>query len=199
MTNIKFFRQLFGIAFLIIAFVLTSLDLKAQDDNYEYDDEDDYEMIYEKNVFVGLGHTFSDQGLSLGVGFRFWNFGFNMGFTGFASEMPKYAFSSTGIQTGAKLGDKSYPAVAVTGDFVYYYDFSGEYSQWTAFASIGYYSQIDSVLTEYEEVNVRKGFEQSTGMTFGLGAQYLLTEKYVIGLGYQSKVGIMATFGIRWE
>lgn len=189
--------------YLLIFFVLFTLNVAAQDDEKIDDDQTNW-----KYIFIDIGY--GSRGPGGALGFRYWNIGASVGATGFASDIPKTAniYPGDNINIG-DLPTKKYPSNIVFGDFIAFYDINLDY---TIFAGIGFYSAIDTILA-YREVQgittyYKKAAETSSGITYNLGIQtslYFLNEdnylldQIVAGLGYHSKLGLFLRISYRWE
>jgi len=189
--------------FVFIIIIFINFQLYSQVDN-----DDDFEKIDWKYLFLDLGYGTNGPGGALG--FRYWNLGASIGVTGFASDIPQTTviYPGDNINIG-DLPTKKYPSNVVYGDLIAFYDINLDY---TIFAGIGFYSAIDSVLAyrEIQGINAyyKKGAETHSGITFSIGAQtslYFLDEEnpaldqLVAGVGYHTKLGIFLRLAYRWE
>lgn len=163
------------------------------DDEYYYDDydESDEPLPDDPMKYLHFDLGYGPANISYGLGFRYWHLGLTIGLTGVASDIPNYSLQP------APSSDRTerFPTIVVCGDFHFYYDFTPKI---TGFATLGYYSQSDTILAKSGDYWYRYEAESSAGLTFGLGAQYALDRQIMVGLAYQNKRGIYAQIGYRW-
>jgi opacity protein-like surface antigen len=192
--------------FVVITGGLLSVgNLSAQDDYDDeyYDDEYEYEddYYYEDEgpaplpdgpmKYLHLDVGYGPANISYGLGFRYWQFGATIGLTGVATDIPNYS-----RQTAPSAEEtEKFPTIVVCFDLHYYYEINPEI---TAFATIGYYSQSDTILAKSDGYWYRYDAESTSGLTFGIGGQYALNRQIMVGLAYQNKRGIYAQIGYRW-
>lgn len=146
---------------------------------------------------------FGPAGLSLAAGFRYWFAGFTLGISGISKSIPNYALYDPSVPINPNLplpngfDEKSYPALIVTGDFTYYHQIV---KQLTAFGSLGFYSQQDTVLAWDYTNNYYYYYKHisKAGICFGIGGEYLYSENLNIGLGYHTKRGLFARITYFW-
>jgi opacity protein-like surface antigen len=155
-----------------------------------------------KAIHADLGF-FGPAGLSGALGFRYWFASFTLGLSGLMKDIPNY--STYGYDLGiypqsplpANYDAKSYPALIVTGDFSFYYEVVKKV---TGFGSIGFYSQQDTVLAWdfTDDVYYFWKNKKSSGVCFGLGAEFDYNESMKVGLGYHTKRGLFARLTYFW-
>ncbi len=197
------------ILLLITAFsFLFAVNLSAQEDDYYDDDEYYYEDEYyeegtEKALIFDAGFG-GAGGMSLGLGFRYSYASLMIGFAGFANDMPNYAVRppqgiiiSPNQPLPGGYERESFTGLLVTADLAYHYQLNQEIS---AFGMIGYYSQQDSILARETSTGdyYRYAVENTSGIAFGLGGDYGVSEWITLGLGYHTKRGVFARFSYRW-
>lgn len=163
------------------------------------------EGIY-KSIFLEGGY--GEAGASAAIGFRYWQLGLAVGVSGFASDIPNYAFSygtgqviSPNQPLPSGFWEEKHEALIVAADLSYYYD---NFAPWTAFVSVGGFSQQDTVLAVHRPQSSSKDerffyrVENSSGVCFGGGVLYDINEMSSIGLGYHTKRGVFARFDYFW-
>lgn len=194
--------------FLILMAALSlsiSTNAIAQD-GYEEEYENELEETEPTGKLMGvnadLGY-FGPAGLSLGAGFRYWFAGFTLGISGLMNDIPNYSTYGydEGIYANSPLppnyDGKSYPALIVTGDFSFHYEVIKKV---TAFGSIGFYSQQDTVLAWdfTDDVYYYWKYTKKSGVCFGLGADFDYSDILKVGLGYHTKRGLFARITYFW-
>jgi len=156
----------------------------------------------EKSIFGDVGY-FGPGGLSLGVGVRYWFASLELGLSGFAKSVPNYSMNSydVGITPtqplpGGYVEDK-YTKIIVTGDLGFYVDILDPF---IIFASVGFYSQQDTILAKEIQTGYHYFYKyyNSSGVAFGIGANYVLNDVFEIGLGYHTKRGVFARVTYYW-
>ena len=191
MKNIK---PILTFSFTLLLFVI-SLNLYSQERTNESKSSTE-EFNPQKNVMFNLGY--GTRGPSGSLGFRYWLFGFQIDATGFSSKIPS---SVNYLKPTGDVKVEKYGSIAVSGDILIYHDFTEE---WSGFASIGFYSQIDSLFDReissgalYTHQPVT---EVTNGICFGFGAQYYFKtiNNLEIGLGYHTKNGVFVQVGYWW-
>lgn len=132
-------------------------------------------------------------------GFRWWYFGISFGVSGFNKSLPPFR-SDTLLMPGQIATTEDHPKLILHGEASFYYDVNPYLS---LFASIGYYSENDSVLARpydyHDPYLYRYGTRTFGGLCFGLGGHYFLESQIGIGLGYQTKNGFYVQLGYFWE
>lgn len=191
---------------IAFAFLATQLPqyVKAQ-----YDDENAIEnnpapvlFAKEKSIFGDIGY-FGPGGLSVGVGVRYWFASLELGLSGFTKSVPNYSMYSydVGISPSQPLPmgfeEDKYTKILVTGDLGFYVDILDPF---ILFASIGFYSQQDTILAKDVQEGYRYYYKyyNSSGVAFGIGANYVLDDQFEIGLGYHTKRGVFARVTYYW-
>lgn len=141
--------------------------------------------------------------LSAAVGYRWWMFSASLGIAGFANDLPNYARTSpTGVIISPNQPLPSgyeadrYTSIDVFGDLGFHYDFY----PFSAFAMLGFYNAQDSILAKNIETGSRFRYatETKSGMSFGLGGEYIYSDNITIGAGYHTRRGIFARFTYTW-
>lgn len=197
------------ITFSTIFLLFSSSYLLSQeaDNNSEITQE---QTSHIKNIFFDLGY--GGRGVSFGLGFRWWNFSAGLGLAGILSYVPKYRYPGIGepnpmFGNSTSFSDaEKFPSTTVSFDFSYYYDIS----DFSIFATLGYYVQSDSVFKKYlgsqSEPDKNNyignyysvGSANETGLAWGLGLQYFITENINTALAYHNKKGIYLQIGYFW-
>lgn len=174
---------------------------EENDDDYEYVDDYEREGPY-KGIFFELGS--GAAGLSTAVGFRYSFASLALGLSGFANSIPNYSqIPPTGIyfnpnsELPSGYVSEKHTGLIVTGEAGFYLDY---FDPITVFGTIGYYSQQDSVLAKQEVTGARYSYkvENTAGITFGLGANYSLSQWVCLGLGFNNKRGVYGQFMYTW-
>lgn len=172
----------------------------SQVDDESNEVEDEYSDIPKGLIGeIGLGWN----GLALAGGLRYWIFGVSMGLNGVANGMPNYAQYIPNLNLSyndplpSGYTEEKYVGVIVTGDFITYL---GDVGNFELNASVGYYSQADSILARNIQTGDRVKWktEVHSGITFGLGLEYPFKEIYSIGLLAHTKRGIGIRFTYIW-
>ena len=179
MKIFKTFVVVLGIIFLANSLNLSAIDFKNK----------------EKAAFgdVGIG----GPGLSLGAGFRYWFLGLNVSLGGFLNDIPGYNYQ---IPAGLKINRNEplpagFRADSYTSTFVSV-DLNGYYEQFLPFilvASVGYYSQTDTVTAFQVETGNRYFYRAETlsGIAFGIGAEYQINDIISAGALFHTRRGIL--------
>jgi hypothetical protein len=133
------------------------------------------------------------------AGFRWWYFGISFGLSGFNKSLP--AFRSDSILQPRYIDHtEDFIKLIMHGEASFYYDVNPYLS---LFASIGFYSQNDSVLArsiDYQDPYLYRHTDKTEGgLCFGLGGHYFLENQIGIGIGYQTKNGFYIQLGYYWE
>ena len=193
-----------SIPIILLLFILSQLILRAENKTQKDSDE-----IYEgpKVLMFNLGYGSLD--LSAGAGFRYSipslpiGVGLSICLSGFNTTMPGYIYADPGHPMPTKGIEKTtFPRIMLGADAVIYYDLSEKIS---LFGTLGFYMQSDSILykenssgTYYRSSDTRAQFVTNSGMSYGLGIQYFITDAIEVGLAYQSKMGIYGQIGYAW-
>jgi hypothetical protein len=193
----KLFNYLFAFILLVIPF---NSQIKSED--WEDSEETSEEQSgIKKGVYFDLGYS-GPAGLSAALGFRYWFASVNIGLAGFANKVPNYAYDYIAIKPGQPLPpnytEERYPAVIVTGDLSFHYEVTDKI---TAFASIGYFSQQDTILAYDYKNDLRYYYQYYTtaGACFGVGGEYSVQDDMNLGIGYHTKRGIFARITYIWQ
>lgn len=183
--------------YLILFFIFLAVPLSAQDDEEYYDDDeyyDEYEDIeyFPTNAVLLMAGYGDEGGLMLGLGWRWTNFSAQLCLSGFTNDMP----IPSPIKQGTLSSDTAfYTDLIMSFDLGYHYNFG----QYTAFATLGYYSQSDSAFTQ--TLDGREFFRErgrtESGLAFGLGLNYAFNEGFGLGLAYHNQHGIYLQAAIR--
>lgn len=144
-------------------------------------------------------------GVSAGLGYRYSFLGLSVGVAGLTNDVPAYSLIPPNSQTifspnsplPAGYESKKYYGLIVTGDLTGYYDLNEEF---TLFGSVGIYAQQDSVLAVETKSDLKYFYkvENSTGLCFGLGGSYAVSEWINLGLAYHTKRGLFAQIAYYW-
>lgn len=195
----KFFLTLF-FAFSLALNLAIAQGSYTEEQDTEYEEQAPVGLM--KGLHADLGY-FGPAGLSAGIGFRYWFASFTLGFSGLMKDIPNY--STYGYDLGiypnsplpSNFYEKSYAAFIVTGDFSFYYQLLPKV---TGFGTVGFFSQQDSVLAkEYDDdVYYFWKVKKSSGLCFGLGAEFDYEENLKVGLGYHTKRGLFARLTYFW-
>jgi hypothetical protein len=166
----------------------------------------DYDNVTLKGLMFDFGG--GTDGLSMGIGFRYWFASLSLGVVGFANKIPKYSnIPPIGVNLNPSqplpngFVEEKHTGIIVTFDGAIHY----EMFPWNFFGSIGYYTQQDSVLAKQVsntgQMLGRYSYkvENSQGIAFGAGANYYLTDNIGIGLGLHTKRGVYAQLVYVWE
>jgi outer membrane protein assembly factor BamA len=197
-------KYLFYAAALLIVLNIFSSSLQAQDtDENNGGSEEEVVGGISKAVFFDLGFG-GPAGLSGGLGFRYSYFSFTLGLSGFANKVPAYQINNygTGINASQPLpvgySQESYSALIVTGDFGFNYEIVPKI---TAFASIGYYSQQDTILAHDYKQDLRYYYKYytSSGLCYSIGGEYAITDDINVGIGYHTKRGVFGRIAYTWK
>jgi hypothetical protein len=184
---------------MLLSLLFVSL-LNAQNEIIEdeeiYDDDASFKMAFAE---IGYG----TREMTLGIGFR-WNYlGLDMNLGGFIDNTPNYIYPSREFPYPKQSKEFIYPRTTLTINANYYYDIS----DFSIFASVGYYNQTDTALVRsLDEGNTfgiyfaKRGDPaiDASGVCFGLGVEYFIDEKFATGIGYHTKKGAFLQFGYYW-
>lgn len=193
----KLMYRLFVI-FVLVALLLTG-SLSQVNSQYYYDDEEEEELTLtnrEETIMMIFGEmSFGTLGLGLTAGFRYSFVSLSIGFSGFAQSIPNSLHPSI-EQPFPKKGnykEEEYPYVCVYGDAGFYYDI-GKFS---IFATVGYFSQSDTILAREYDTNYLYKYRVKTesGVCFGGGVEYLFSPNFLFGVGYHTKKGLFLQLG----
>lgn len=145
---------------------------------------------------IGIG----EPGFSLGVGYRYWFFGVQISYAGLFNSIPPYAYTAP---ADAKINPYSplpmgfredrYTASLLTIDLNGYFE---AFLPFIVVGSIGYYTQADTVTAFQTATNNRYfyKYESSSGLCFGIGAEYQINDLISAGLLYHTKRGVLGRF-----
>jgi opacity protein-like surface antigen len=180
--------------------LLTTTFSEVNSQSDYYDEEEEYEELTltnrEKTIMMIFGElSYGTLGLGVTAGFRYSFVSLSLGFSGFAQSIPNSIHPSI-YQPFPKKGnyqEESYPFVCVYGDAGFYYDI-GKFS---IFATIGYFSQSDTILAREFDTNYLYKYKVKTesGICFGVGAEYLFNPNFIFGVGYHTKKGVFLQLG----
>lgn len=194
---------LFVIAFAFIAIQLPQ-NLKAQYNDANAIENNPAPVLFakEKSIFGDIGY-FGPGGLSVGVGVRYWFASLELGLSGFTKSVPNYSMNSydVGISPSQPLPsgyeEDKYTKILVTGDLGFYVDILDPF---ILFASVGFYSQQDTILAKEIQTGYHYYYKyyNSSGVAFGVGANYVWDDQFEIGLGYHTKRGVFARITYYW-
>lgn len=161
---------------------------------------------YLKGILLDAGA--GKDGFGIAFGFRYWFASLSIGVVGLANKIPNYSnIPPVGVNISPNQPlpngyyEDRYTGIIVTFDGSLHY----EYYPWNFFASVGYYTQQDSILAKHVSSDgrilgrYRYRVENSQGIAFGGGANYYLTDNLGIGLGLHTKRGIYAQLVYVWE
>ncbi len=142
---------------------------------------------------IGIGAP----GLSIGGGFRYWFASLSIGYAGIFNSIPNYSHQ---LPIGVKIRPNeplptgyradSYTASMINIDFNLYYE---QFLPFILTASIGYYSQADTVIA-YNADSKSSYFyrtETSSGVCLGLGVEYQINDLISAGVIFHSKRGLL--------
>lgn len=184
---------------ILVTFLITTSLNEVNSQSY-YDDEDEYEELTltnrENTLMMIFGElSYGTLGLGVTAGFRYSFVSLSIGFSGFAQSIPNSIHPSI-YQPFPKSGnyqEEEYPYVCVYGDAGFYYDI-GKFS---LFATVGYFSQSDTILAREFDTNYLYKYKVKTesGICFGGGVEYLFNPNFIFGLGYHTKKGIFLQLG----
>jgi len=190
--------------FLLLASILTPSQIFAQSENQSSEEYYPAPVLFakEKSIFGDIGY-FGPGGLSLGVGARYWFASLELGLSGFAKSVPNYSMNSYDVKITpsqplpAGYVEDKYTKILVTADLGFYVDILDPF---IIFASVGFYSQQDTILAKEFNSDVRYYYKyyNSSGVAFGVGANYVLNDVFEIGLGYHTKRGVFARVTYYW-
>lgn len=185
--------------FVLMTLLLTTTFSEVSSQSY-YDEEEEYEELTltnrEKTIMMIFGElSYGTLGLGVTAGFRYSFVSLSLGFSGFAQSIPNSIHPSI-YQPFPKKGnyqEEEYPYVCVYGDAGFYYDI-GKFS---IFATIGYFSQSDTILAREFDTNYLYKYKVKTesGICFGGGAEYLFNPNFLFGVGYHTKKGVFLQLG----
>lgn len=184
---------------ILVTFLITTSLNEVNSQSY-YDDEDEYEELTltnrENTLMMIFGElSYGTLGLGVTAGFRYSFVSLSIGFSGFAQSIPNSIHPSI-YQPFPKSGnyqEEEYPYVCVYGDAGFYYDI-GKFS---LFATVGYFSQSDTILAREFDTNYLYKYKVKTesGICIGGGVEYLFNPNFIFGLGYHTKKGIFLQLG----
>ncbi len=142
---------------------------------------------------VGIG----SPGISVGAGYRYWFLGLNVSLGGFLNSVPGYSLQ---IPTGSKINRNEPLPNGFREDryttTLMCIDLNGYYEQFLPFiitASLGYFSQTDT-LTAFQIATSNRYFyrhESTSGLSFGIGAEYQINDIISAGAMFHSKRGLL--------
>jgi|GEM_PF-3575289 len=199
--------------FMIILTLLFTFPIFSQESENREDENPMETPASLKNVFFDLGY--GARGVSFGAGVRWWNVSAGIGLAGILTSLPKYSFYDQRTGEVNPMDPKynyafnveKFPSTTVSIDFSYYYD----YNDFSFFVTLGYFVQSDSVLKKFtglpndQSKNVfignyyPYGSQNSTGLSWGFGSQYILSESINVALAFHNKKGIFAQIGYYWH
>ncbi|HRP02269.1 MAG TPA: hypothetical protein PLE30_06430 [Candidatus Kapabacteria bacterium] len=142
---------------------------------------------------VGIG----SPGLSIGAGYRYWFLGLNVSLGGFLNSIPGYNHS---IPNGIKINrneplpngfrEDKYTSTLMCIDVNGYYE---QFLPVILTASIGYYSQTDTVTAFQLSTGNRYLYkaETNSGLSFGIGAEYQINDIISAGAMFHTRRGIL--------
>lgn len=154
-----------------------------------------------KGLMFDLGY--GGSGLSAAIGYRWWYFSGSLGLAGFANDLPSYAkYPPTGVVLSANqplpsgYEEDRYTSIDVFGDVGLHYDFY----PYSAFVQIGFYNAQDSILAKNIESGSKYRYkvENSAGISWGLGLEYIFTKSITVGAGYHTRRGGFARLTYTW-
>ncbi len=187
--------QIFLLSFLLFISVLN-----AQDEYGEYSPVCGPGVIYAETKVLFAEAGYGPRDLTLGIGFR-WDFiGLDINLGGFMDNTPNYMYATKQYPYPKEFNEYTYARTTLTINASYYYD----YEEYSFFASVGYFNQVDTALVRSLDAGGTRGVFfprrgnpaiKTSGICFGLGANYFIDEKYVAGLGYHTKKGVFLQFG----
>ncbi|MEN6295256.1 MAG: hypothetical protein ABFD61_03895 [Chloroherpetonaceae bacterium] len=196
-----------SIAIAILLSIVQIPQLVFADDQFDDENVTDASTVpvffaKEKSVFGDIGY-FGPGGLSLGVGVRYWFASLELGLSGFAKSIPNYSMYSSEVQIYPTqplpngYEEDKYSKIIVTGDLAFYLD---RLDPFIIFASVGFYSQQDSILAKNIQTGDRYYYKyyNTSGASFGLGVNYVYSDQFQIGLGYHTKRGVFARVTYYW-
>ncbi len=190
-----YFKYFSVVFFLLILSTAMMNVMHAQDEEY-YDDDEYYEdeefvedefELFDNALLFQL--SYGIPGFGVGAGYRYTNFSAQFGLSGFANNIPNYNPITLNEADIAPDSKKSYTTLVLSIDFGYHYNFN----KLTAFGTVGYYSQTDTVLAkkEGEDQWYRTRFPETTpGIAFSLGGNYAVSEQLALGLAYHTQHGV---------
>lgn len=197
-------KKTFVLAIMLLLFA--GLSAIAQED-YEYDETVPADDVPIKSIMLDLGHTLNGSGLCFGGGFKYWNVGVTFGLAGLAPDRPNYDRHS--VQPEQITEKKNFKALMINIDAHYYFNLE-MFEPLTVFASVGYYSQSDSTIARtisdenrgvydlWYLVAGTEGHNSESGICFGAGVQYPVSDNIALGIALHSRKGIYAQFEYYW-
>jgi opacity protein-like surface antigen len=194
----------FLIAFLILGLSLNSLS--AQEEEFDYSKEEAAAAESEndvpiKSIMLDLGHTLDGSGICFGFGVKYWNFGASIGIAGLSPDRPNYDRRTIDITEAQET--KNFQSLMINFDAHYYMNFE-IFDPLTVFVSVGYYSQSDSTIGRKQGEDTwsliagPQGFNSVSGLSFGAGVQYPMTDNIALGIALHTRKGIYAQFEYYW-
>lgn len=197
----RFFALVF--TFLIMASVLPS---QEPSEFWEEDEEESSYYYDESKTLKGFAFDlgYGLDGGSLAFGFRYGVLSAHMGFAGLLQFMPTYSFTpppgvrlnpNEPLPTG--YSESEYTGTSVFGDIGYHLAYL---ETLTFFANVGFYSQQDTVLARSPEgTYYRYATRSSDGITFGAGAEFVMSRWVRLAVGYHTKRGVFGRFTYTWR
>ena len=196
-----------------------SFALAQQDDEYSREEEPEERQSRSgsiKNIFANF--SYGSPGFGTGLGFRWTYIGASISAAGFANPIPNstYWTAKDFPNTSAPKQEERFTYILVNFDLIGYWDFDNmslfDYpiDDFSLFATIGYFSQQDSILLKGNEPGKTthdKYFHKQSGLSaetinefsYGLGVQYRVLSYMNLALGYQNKFGIYLQLGYWWR
>ncbi len=152
-------------------------------------------IIPENTILAGIGY--GGAGLCFNAGYRYTNYSLQLGLSGIANDIPNYTLRDRINANKDPYTDKqNHEALILSLDGGYHYNID----KFTLFGNLGYFWQTDTVLarrTDGVDDNLHLlGTETESGVCFGLGAYYYISDMVDLGLGFHSKHGVYATAAI---
>lgn len=193
----KRFFLLTAVTFMFVSFGFTN-----QLNNVYADD--DFEPI--KAIFIDVGG--GGNGMSAALGFRYSFASLSVGLAGFTNKIPNYALTPpTGVYFNptqplpSGYTEDKHLGLIVSFDAGFHLDYFYPY---TFFATVGYFTQQDSVLAKEVRIDGRSPnryayrVENTDGFAFGGGGNYQISDYVALGLGLHTKRGIYGQFVYTW-
>lgn len=168
------------------------------------EEEEDYPPV--KGIIIDIGS--GANGVAFALGFRYSFASLSFGLAGFATDIPNYSqtpptgtyfYANKPLPTGYE--EDKYSGLLVSIDAGYHFDYFYPY---TFFATVGFYTQQDSILAKEVRNDGRAPnrysykVENSNGLAFGLGGNYQVSDYVALGLGVHNKRGIYGQFMYTW-
>ncbi|MDQ1265270.1 MAG: hypothetical protein QG635_420 [Bacteroidota bacterium] len=200
-------KNIFGLILILVIILLFPSGATSQTTTTPAAEEE-YEVLSPNILMIDLGYGSNE--MSAGLGFRYsfndtpFGVGVMVGLTGFTITLPPYR-RTTGIAGDVVpkgVVKETFSKLVITAEAMGFYDVSERFS---VFANVGYYSQSDTILYKNPQDNVyylsnnyQDQYQSSSGLCYGAGFQYFLTDKVTLGLAYHTKLGIYAQLGYVW-